>query len=147
MGTLADEGLVEELITVLRVLRQLTNPVRRGEITAEQYWLLRHLHQQGPQRVTALAAALGIGQSAATTACQRLARQGLLTRRRDDADERVVRVSLTAAGQQRVERWLAARRDILAAVLEPLSTDEQSQLEALLQRVRLSAEDVAHRPQ
>ena len=143
---MANEPLVEELIAVLRALRQITNPVRRGEITAQQYWLLRLLHSDGPLRVSQLAAQLGIGQSAATTACQRLARQGLVTRTRLPADERVVLVTLTDAGRRRVEAWLETRRAVLADVVGPLTPAERQDLSALLAKVRQSAEGVRRRP-
>lgn len=141
---MTDESLVDELIAVLRELRQLTNPVRRGEITAQQYWLLRLLHRDGPMRVSLLAAQLGIGQSAATTACQRLARQGLLTRTRATDDERVVLLALTEAGRKRVEDWLYARRAILSQVLEPLTPSEQQELAASLHRLREAVEGQRH---
>ncbi len=143
---MAEESLVDELIAVLRVLRQITNPVRRGEITAQQYWLLRLLHSDGPLRVSKLAAQLGIGQSATTTACQRLARQRLVTRTRLPEDERGVLVTLTEAGRRRVEAWLETRRAVLADVLTPLTTPERQELAGLLAKLRHSAEDVRHRP-
>ena len=146
MGPVANEPLVDELIAVLRALRQITNPVRRGEITAQQYWLLRLLHSDGPFRVSQLAAHLGIGQSAATTACQRLARQGLVTRARLPADERVVLVTLTDVGRRRVEAWLETRRAVLADVVEPLTSAERQDLAALLAKLRRSAEGVRRLP-
>ncbi len=144
-AAVAQEPLVDELIAVLRVLRQITNPVRRGEITAQQYWLLRHLHSDGPLRVSMLAAQLGIGQSATTTACQRLARQGLVTRARSPEDERVVLVTLTDAGRRRVEAWLATRRAVLAEVIGPLNASERQDLAGLLVKLRRSAETVFER--
>ncbi len=145
VGNVADEPVVDELIAVLQVLRQLTNPVRRGEITAQQYWLLRLLYCDGPKRVTEVATELGIGQSAATTACQRLERQGLLTRTRLADDERVVLVALTDAGQGQIDTWLAARRRLIGDVLEPLAASERQQLALLLVKLRRSAEGMRRR--
>src|SRR6478672_615554 len=89
------ETLVEDLLALWRELRQATHPVRRGDITPEQFWLLRHLRQNGPSSIGELADALGVTQSSATTACQRLEKAGFATRTRAADDERVVRVTLT----------------------------------------------------
>ena len=43
-----------------------------ARLTAEQFWLLRYLDRQCPVSVGALAKALGITPSSATTACKRL---------------------------------------------------------------------------
>ena len=67
-----------------------------------------------------------------------------MTRTRLESDERVVLVALTAAGRERVEAWLRTRRAILSQVLEPLAPSEQQQLLALLERLRRSAEGLAH---
>ena len=38
------EKLAEDLLTLWRILRSLSHPVRRAEMTPEQYWLLRILN-------------------------------------------------------------------------------------------------------
>lgn len=130
------ESLADELVALSRALRWLTHPVRRGEITVEQFWLMRYLSVTTAPSVSELAGALGIAQSSATAACKRLARQGLITRVRDPADERRVCVALTAAGQARIETWTAHRRAAAVQVLGCLGPAEQEQLETLLARVR-----------
>ncbi|CAB1128056.1 putative Transcriptional regulator SlyA [Candidatus Hydrogenisulfobacillus filiaventi] len=141
------EALVGELLELMRVFRWFTHPVRRGEITAEQYWLLRLLEKAGPLRVGQLAAALGIGQSSVTTACKRLERQGLVRRARDTADERVVRVILTEQGQQCVASWAALRHATAARILSTLSPEEQTRLQELLARVLDQAQRLAREPE
>jgi DNA-binding MarR family transcriptional regulator len=128
------DQLVEDLLSLWRVLRQTTHPVRRGEITPEQFWLLRYLHQNGPASVGEVAEALGVSQSSATTACQRLEKAGLATRARDAADERVVRVALTPLGQEQIEAWRRAKREALTDLLEPLTADERAELQRLMHK-------------
>ncbi len=140
----ASEQLIGELLELMRLLRWFTHPVRRGEITAEQYWLLRLLGKAGTLSVGELASRLGIGQSAATIACKRLERQGLITRSRKSDDERVVLITLRAEGTARIERWAALLHDTAAQILVGLSPEEQSVLEHLLTQVRSQAERVIH---
>lgn len=129
------DALVDTLLEFMRVVRRRTHPVRRGEITPEQYGLLRRLDKCGPLSVGELAGQLGISSSAATMACQRLERQGLVTRLRSPDDERVVRVTLTPQGRARVAQWRAARRELVAGLVEALTPDEQSHLNRLLRRI------------
>lgn len=142
---MASDRLVAQLLDLLHLVRTLSHPVRRGEITPEQYWLLRRLRKAGELSVGELAEQLGISQSSATIACQRLERQGLLTRRRSGDDERVVLVALTDHGVERLEAWAARRREALSQVVAHLEPDEQADLERLLTRLLAHAEEQSGR--
>lgn len=139
----ATDQLVEDLLSLWRVLRQTTHPVRRGDITPEQFWLLTRLRLHGPASIGELAEALGVTQSSATTACQRLERAGLATRARDVADERVVRVALTALGEARIEQWRREKRAALAELLAPLNPAERGELQRLLRKTLAPVERAA----
>ncbi len=69
---MATERLVEDLLTLWRLLRNLSSPVRRAEMTPEQYWLLRLLNRSGSLSMSELANELGIAISSATVSCKRL---------------------------------------------------------------------------
>jgi DNA-binding MarR family transcriptional regulator len=135
--------LIDDLIELLQVLRRLSHPVRRGEITPEQHWLLRQLARRGPESIGEIAQRLGVSPSAATIACQRLERQGLVARRRSPADERVVLVDLTDDGRAAIARWDARKREVLAAVLAALGDEEQEAFRPLLERLLRRAEEIA----
>ena len=134
---MTSDQLVEDFLFLWRMLRRTTHPAERGEITLEQYWLLRILRRNVGEALSIgeLAAATGVGQSSITTACKRLERDGLVARRRDERDERIVRVSLTDEGVAQIQRWRQAKRDELAHLLEPLADDERRTLERLMRRV------------
>jgi DNA-binding MarR family transcriptional regulator len=131
----ATDRLVEDLLALWRLLRVSTHPVRRGEITPEQYWLLKRLNREGTLSVGELAEALGVTGSSVTTACKRLEKSGLLQRERqpDGQDERVVLITLTARGSEQIELWQQERRDALTHMLAPLTPVEQDELQRLLE--------------
>ncbi|HLI50695.1 MAG TPA: MarR family transcriptional regulator [Thermomicrobiaceae bacterium] len=129
------DQLVEDLLALWRVLRQASHPVRRGEITHQQFWLLRHLRREGPLSIGELAELLGISPSSATIACKRLEKAQLLTRQRLIEDERVVQVELTPLGVETVESWRQRYRDTLSGLLAPLDEHEREELQGLLERV------------
>lgn len=137
---MATEQLAEDLIALWRVLRNLSHPVRRAEITPEQYWLLRLLNRNGPLSISELANRLDIAISSATISCKRLEKAGLLTRERQSDDERVVRVALTTAGLARIDAWGQRKREALTQMLNVLDAQEQQTLQSLIERVLESAD-------
>jgi DNA-binding MarR family transcriptional regulator len=133
------ERLAEELLILWRILRGLSHPVRRAEITPEQYWLLRLLSREGSLTIGELASKLGITTSSATAACKRLEKTGLLTRERQADDERIVRVALTAQGNARILVWRERKRQALTQLLCVLDEREQAEFQRLLERVLAAA--------
>ena len=131
----ASDELIESLVRLWRVLHTVSAPTQQGDITAQQFWLLRQLRRIGPARVGDLAGALGIAQNSVTTASQRLEGRGLVTRERSREDERVVVLSLTEVGAAWVDAWREERRLLLEDLLTDLDIVEREQLHALLDRV------------
>lgn len=129
------DRLVEDVLSLYHLIRRAAHPVKQGEITPEQYWLLLRLRRSGPMSVGQLAEALGLTGSSVTTGCKRLERDGLVKRERQSDDERMVLVALTPQGQQKIEAWQQQRRAFLSRLLAPLSPQEQGTLAALLERV------------
>jgi DNA-binding MarR family transcriptional regulator len=91
---------------------------RAGEfgLTRSQAAVLAAL-EDGPRRVTALAAHTGMVQPRVTVVLQSLEERGLAVRERRAADRRVVEASLTPAGQDLLD---AGRRRMAAALLRGL---------------------------
>jgi DNA-binding MarR family transcriptional regulator len=139
---MASERLVEDLLALWRLLRRSTHPVRRAEITPEQYWLLKCLSRQGAHSMGELASILGLTGGSVTSACKRLEKAGLVRRLRqgDGGDERVVLVELTGRGKEQVAAWQRERREVLSRMLEPLTQQEQDELQRLIERVLAAAE-------
>lgn len=137
---MATEQLAEDLLALWRVLRNLSHPVRRAEMTPEQYWLLRLLHRSGPLSISELANQLDIAISSATISCKRLEKAGLLTRERQLDDERVVRVALTPQGLAQIDAWGKRKREALTRMLRVLDAQEQRVLQDLIERVLESAD-------
>jgi len=133
------EKLAEDLLTLWRILRGLSHPVRRAEMTPEQYWLLRLLNRAGSLSVGELANELGITTSSATVACKRLEKSGLLTRERWADDERIVRVALTEQGLAQIDAWRQRKRESLTDLLSVLDQHYQQELQRIIERVLESA--------
>lgn len=121
--------LAEAFITASRALvgialRSLAaSPV---EVTLPQHRALVLLAADGPCPVGALAERLGVNASNASRLCDRLARLGLVSRRRSDADGRSVDVSLTPKGQAVLSAVHTRRVDEVTRVLAGMAEEEES---------------------
>src|SRR5260370_10768702 len=93
---------------------------------------LATLERSGPRRLTALAVQEGVTQPAMTQLIARLQDSGLVSREADTQDGRVVQVRLTGQGQEMLARRRAIRAERLAAVLAPISPEDQEALAAAL---------------
>ena len=133
---MALERLVEDLLLLSRLIR----PLRRADMTPEQYWFLRHLRRTGPLSLGELAHALSITTGSATVASKRLEKAGLLTRVRRADDERVVLVSLTEQGQALIDEWRRQKREAIAQLLGVLNQNEQEELQSMIERLLEAAE-------
>ena len=100
---------------------------------------LATLERSGPQRLTALAAAEGVTQPAMTQLIARLADAGLVVRRPDPDDGRVVHVQITEAGRTVVASRRTARAERLESLLATLSPADQEALAAALPAINALA--------
>lgn len=69
-------------------------------MTAPQGYILEKLEQEGPLKVSQMAEALSYSAGAITTLSDKLIASGYVERNRDEADRRVVYLSITEEGRQ-----------------------------------------------
>jgi DNA-binding MarR family transcriptional regulator len=102
-------------------------------LSAHEATLLHHVGSG--TTVTGLADHLGLAKSSASVVLKRLATKGLVTRRRDEADERRVVVRLTDAGRAVVADDRLLDRTRLAAALRALPDGGGARLVDLLEEL------------
>jgi DNA-binding MarR family transcriptional regulator len=90
------------------------------------------LERSGPCRLTTLAASEGVTQPAMTQLVGRLADSGLVARRADPDDGRVVYVELTPEGRDLLAHRRAVRTERLSVLMARLSQADQDALAAAL---------------
>jgi DNA-binding MarR family transcriptional regulator len=132
------EKIADLIWEIWRASRAASHPVRIGEVTPEQYSILRYIDSNGPQRLKDIASYIGTTASPVTISVKRLEKQNLVKRERSSKDERVVTVRLTKQGRERFETWRLRRREAISRVFESLNQKEKATLLALLQKVSLS---------
>jgi DNA-binding MarR family transcriptional regulator len=110
-----------------KVYRPLLEPLG---LTYPQYLVMLALWEHAPSTIGALGEALGLDSATLTPLLKRMEASGLVTRRRDAADERRVLVEPTAKGQT----LRAHMKDVSAALAcsVPLGAGEAKALHATL---------------
>jgi DNA-binding MarR family transcriptional regulator len=90
--------------------------------------VLTGLEVEGPLSMRRLAELMDVSDASATGIVDRMEKRGLVERRHDTADRRVVLVHLTEAGARVFSEMADRRREMLSKVLAVLSPDELAAL-------------------
>jgi 4'-phosphopantetheinyl transferase len=117
---LLDELTSHSPADMLRYMRRWPS----GPLSLVHLQVLTVLETDGPVPMGALADSLDVSQASATGIVDRMEQRGLIERRRDDEDRRVIRVALTEAGTRLLAGVAADRRERLAVLLGELTDDE-----------------------
>jgi DNA-binding MarR family transcriptional regulator len=122
------------LSRVFSILRR-SDPTRdaaTNDLTLAQLSILLTLLEQGPIRMTELAAHERVRTPTTTVAIRRLEKLGLVKRSRDPSDLRAVLVDITPEGLAQHQEALANRRAFLATLLAKLGPEELETLSKAL---------------
>ncbi|WP_213773140.1 MarR family transcriptional regulator [Bradyrhizobium sp. dw_78] len=112
-----------------KLKRKLREQASAGDLTPSQVAVLRHLHQDGPATVTALARTEGVRPQSMGATIAGLEALGLVKGSPDPSDGRQTILSLTPACRELIRSGRAARQDwLLRAIQTKLSAEEQAQL-------------------
>lgn len=129
-----DAQLCFALHATSRAMVQAYEPhLRKMGITYPQYLVLLVLWEEGTVKVGRLGERLLLDSGTLTPLLKRMATQGLLERRRDDADERVVLVSLTPRGRALQKQAQTLPESLLCAM--DLSVAQATELRGRLHRL------------
>ncbi|QIJ61235.1 MarR family transcriptional regulator [Streptomyces sp. JB150] len=137
MTTPDSEGLLaEQLLRLTRRVHRIQKRhlEQRGlGITPAQSRLLRTLaHYGSPPRMADLAERLEVVPRAVTTLVDGLEASGKVRRVPDPANRRVIRIELTDDGREALRELHGARHSAAQEILAPLTGDQRSVLEGLL---------------
>src|SRR5262245_55997002 len=125
------QRVLSKLFSVLRRADTKSN-TQGADLTLAQLSILLTLLDQGPIRMTELAARERVRTPTTTVAIRRLEKLGLVKRSRDPSDLRAVLVEVTPQGLVQHREALAVRRANLAALLSKLTDEERETLATAL---------------
>jgi DNA-binding MarR family transcriptional regulator len=132
-------GTIETQIAYLMRLgeasRRATALKPHRALDRSAYVILRHLQQNGPQNVSAIADHLNLDGSTVTRQVTALQHDGLIERRPDPRDGRGTVIAPTELGLKQVDTVRAARRELYDKILSEWSGAERGQLAETLARL------------
>ena len=125
------------------LLRQVNSIIkRRGreildefDITPPQFVALQILTKQGSLTIGELGQELYLACSTITDLVDRMERNGLVARFRDDEDRRVVRIKVKEKGHRLINEVIEARREYLRRVLSDISSEDQEKMKYALEQL------------
>jgi DNA-binding MarR family transcriptional regulator len=137
---LALDKFAERLTHVLPLLgREVARYDRdllpQGEVTLPQLWALEHLRDHAACTMCELAKRLHLQGSSTTGLVDRLARYGLVQRRRSQADRRVVHVGLTPKGRRCMETLRRRKQTTLINWFGRLTQSERMHFLATVEKL------------
>lgn len=139
----ADLGSVFRL-SVLRLSRRLRQEsAGSGDVTPSQLSALTALSKHGELTLGELAAIERVAPPSMTRIAARLEAIGLLERRADAADRRVVRVAISPAGDDLLRLTRARGDAFVSSRLETLTEDERDLLERVVPILERLASEVS----
>ena len=133
----------EAMLNLLRTNDQFENRFgklfREYGLTSSQYNVLRILRGEGaPLPCLEIASRMVQVVPAITGLIDRLEKQGLVSRKRCEADRRVIYVELTPTARELLDHLDQPVSDLHRALLGHLSSTELKKLNSLLEKARLS---------
>lgn len=103
----------------------LYRELQREELTGPQLFILRELFQKEPRKLGDLAQSVQLSNSTVSGIVDRLERSGMVARRRDEQDRRVVWIGTTELCQQLKKEKIETMNKAFYAGLENAFTPEQ----------------------
>lgn len=134
-------GLTDKLFGAL--LPTVPKEVLGLDVSMPQLKILLMLYINGPLRMSAIAADLGITLATATGLLDRIVEREMVTRENHPDDRRVVMCRLSPSGQQTVSRIWNTVRAKMGDILETLKIEELLQLTNILESMLANADKVS----
>jgi DNA-binding MarR family transcriptional regulator len=125
LGSLIDRYERATLVVTRRMAALLRDTIA-GDLTLDQYNIIRHINRRRMCTATELSEIYCVGKSAITAIADRLAEKGLIRRTPDRNDRRVIFLSLTQKGEQLCETLSGRIQQVLSRYLSHFTTEEVS---------------------
>jgi DNA-binding MarR family transcriptional regulator len=127
--TPTDRDLAERLrLAITRLARRLRQHGDQGDASPTQISALATIERRGPITLGDLAVAERVQPPTITAAIDRLESRGLVRRRADAADRRVVHVEITSGGRKLLARNRSKKTAYLERQLDSLTDGERATL-------------------
>lgn len=129
------ETYTSSMNEVSRRFTMLMNENIHEDLTYDQFCTLRYIRINQPCTSSDIAQEFSIGKSAVTAQVNRLFEKGIVQRKQDEEDRRVIFLVLTVAGDTIMEKANEKLHEILGDILKEFSEDEVESFIGSLQKL------------
>lgn len=146
MQTTTTNQLYNALSRLSRLIHRMEHRMAHDDapqklkIHRSQTRLLSIISQNNGASQRDLAELMDIRPSSMTEMLLRMEQAGLITRKQDANDQRVMRIFLTEAGEKATEQSNTSTLDLTAALFNSLTTEEQTQMLLLIEKLSANLE-------
>lgn len=137
--SLADfaKKLTEIMPLIVRgFLKRQSDEVTRGKISIPQFLTLELIYANGSMKMTRLAKGLAISLPSMTGLVDRLYKMGLVKRRPDEHDRRIIKIELTQKGKDVVGKILKQRLEFISEIFGKINEAERAQYLRILTKIK-----------
>ncbi len=131
--------LNEVLVRLFRDINTLEERAIRteeyGNVTANDMHVMEAIGPEGAKNMTSVARELEVTTGTLTISVNSLVKKGYVDRSRSEEDRRVVLVSLSGKGKKAYLHHQKFHQEMIAAIIEELSEEEQRALEQALEKL------------
>lgn len=130
----------EMIIETERILRNISGIIKKNgrkilhqyPITSPQFIALQWVSEKGNLTIGELSKKIGLAFSTTTDLVDRMEKNELVERVRDQKDRRVVRICILEKGKNIIKEVVKKRQEYLGAVLDSLSIQDMEQMNEVL---------------
>lgn len=140
-----------EIVTIEKRLRYISGMLKRNgrkilhhyPITSPQFVALQWLLEEGDLTIGELSKRIGLAFSTTTDLVDRMEKNALVERIRDDSDRRVVRIHLLEKGKVIIHEVIEKRQQFLDSVLDYFTEEDVNELNRLLEKLYVQMKKVS----
>jgi DNA-binding MarR family transcriptional regulator len=140
MGEKRVDGISESALQLFPLLKRLFNgdpgDPALAPLRNQTYHILRILERSGPLPVSAIGKQLIIAKQNMTTLIDRLMKDGLVERRYDTKDRRIINILITEKGIKFLKESMLGLKKIVGENLSKLSDEDIESLYAAFRTIR-----------
>ena len=133
LNDIPDRGLLG--IVMHRVMNRAKSKYQEFDLNRSQASILFTLHRRSSMSQKELASSLNMTPPSITSAIQKMEREGYITRKPDEADQRIMRLALTEKGESCIQNVKQVAEEMSSLIFRGMSPEEIMLFRRLLMQI------------
>ena len=133
LNDIPDLGLLG--IVMHRVMNRAKSKYQEFDLNRSQASILFTLHRRSSMSQKELASSLNMTPPSITSAIQKMEREGYITRKPDEADQRIMRLALTEKGESCIQNVKQVAEEMSSLIFQGMSPEEIMLFRRLLMQI------------